>query len=286
MIAVGVLIAFAAAVANAFALVFQAQEARGTSEQEAARFALLWDLARRPRWLAGTGLLVIAWPLQIVSLSFAPLTVVQPVLASFQLILVVIARFYLREHVGRTEWLGALAVTAGVTLVIVGAPHRTVTHPDAARVAVPLAARSGSRLWSPSPSLGDGRHAGWCWPSVPGSGYAWVDFSDKLVSNAFSDGKVLAAVVWLVAVAGFGAIAFVQENTALQRRSAVQVGPVIGAIQEPLPVLMALAGGVEAWAGGVLRLADLAAGLALAGLGAAVLAHSPAVARTSGPGST
>ena len=48
---------------------------------------------------------------------------------------------------------------------------------------------------------------------------------------------------------------------------------------------MALAGGVEAWAGGVVRLADLAAGLALAGLGAAVLAHSPAVARTSGPGS-
>jgi drug/metabolite transporter (DMT)-like permease len=284
MIAVGVLIAFAAAVANAFALVFQAQEARGTSEQEAARFSLLWDLARRPRWLAGTGLLVIAWPLQIVSLSFAPLTVVQPVLATFQLILVVIARFYLRDRVGRTEWLGALAVTAGVTLVIVGAPHRTVAHPDAARVAVPLAligvaALAAFAVARRRPTRGLVLALG------AGLGYAWVDFSDKLVSNAFADGKVLAAAVWLIAVAGFGAIAFVQENTALQRRPAVQVGPVIGAIQEPLPVLMALAGGVEAWAGGIVRLADLAAGLALAGLGAAVLAHSPAVARTSGPGS-
>jgi drug/metabolite transporter (DMT)-like permease len=284
MIAFGVLIAFAAAVANAFALVFQAQEARGTSEQEAARFALLWDLARRPRWLAGTGLLVIAWPLQIVSLSFAPLTVVQPVLATFQLILVVIARFYLRERVGRTEWLGALAVTAGVTLVIVGAPHRTVAHPDPARLAVPLALIGVAALVAFAvarrrPTRGLVLAFG------AGLGYAWVDFSDKLVSNAFSDGKVLVGVIWLVVVAGFGAIAFVQENTALQRRPAVQVGPVIGAIQEPLPVLMALAGGVEVWAGGVLRLADLAAGLALAGLGAAMLAHSPAVARTSGTGS-
>jgi len=285
MIAFGVLIAFAAAVASAFALVFQAQEARSTSEQEAARFALLWDLARRPRWLAGTGLLVIAWPLQIVSLSFAPLTVVQPVLATFQLILVVIARFYLRERVGRTEWLGALAVTAGVTLVIAGAPHRTVTHPDAARVAVPLVLIGVAALVAFAVARRRPRR-GLVLAFGAGFGYAWVDFSDKLVSNAFANGKVLVAVVWLVAIAGFGAIAFVQENTALQRRPAVQVGPVIGAIQEPLPVLMALAGGVEAWAGGVLRLADLAAGLALAGFGAAVLAHSPAVARTSGPGST
>jgi hypothetical protein len=177
------------------------------------------------------------------------------------------------------------AVTAGVTLVIVGAPHRTVTHPDAARVAVPLALIGVAALVAfavarrrPTRGLVLAFGAGF--------GYAWVDFSDKLVSNAFSDGNVLAAVIWLVAIAGFGAIAFLQENTALQRRPAVQVGPVIGAIQEPLPVLMALAGGLEAWAGGVVRLADLAAGLALAGLGAAVLAHSPAVARTSGPGST
>src|ERR1700722_5704307 len=102
MAAVGILIAFAAATANAFALVLQAQEASGTGEEYAGRFSLLRLLSRRPRWGFGTALLVVAWPLQIVSLSFAPLTVVQPVLATFQLILVVIARFYLRERVGHT----------------------------------------------------------------------------------------------------------------------------------------------------------------------------------------
>ncbi|HEX3801665.1 MAG TPA: DMT family transporter [Solirubrobacteraceae bacterium] len=278
MIVFGILIAFAASVANAFALVLQAQEARGTSEKRAARFSLLWGLAKRPRWLLGTALLALGLPLQILSLSFAPLTVVQPVLATFQLILVAISRFYLRERVDWSEWVGALAVTAGVALVIVAAPHRTVTQPAPGRVAVPLALVGIAALVA----FAIGRRQpvrGLVLALGAGFGYAWVDFTDKLVSNALSDGKLLIALIWLLAILGFGAIAFLEENTALQRRPAVQVAPVIGAIQEPLPVLMALAGGVEAWAGGIARLAGLAGGLALAGLGASILAHSPAASR-------
>jgi hypothetical protein len=280
MIVAGIVLALAAAIASAFALVLQSQEARGTADDLAGHFSLLRLLMRRPRWLLGTGLLVLAWPLQIVSLSFAPLTVVQPVLATFQLILVAIARFQLRCAIGAREWLGALAVTAGVTLVILAAPHRTVAHPAALRVAVPL-------LLVGLGALGlfvSGRRR----PEralmvaiAAGLGYAWVDFADKLVSNAFSVGNTLAGIVWLLAVGGFGAVALIEENTALQRRPAVQVAPVIGVIQEPLPVLMALAGGVEAWAGGALRIAGLAAGLGLAGLGASLLARSSAAARVA-----
>ncbi|HTW12325.1 MAG TPA: hypothetical protein VME01_06265, partial [Solirubrobacteraceae bacterium] len=70
-------------------------------------------------------------------------------------------------------------------------------------------------------------------------------------------------------------------NSALQCRSPVIVAPVIGALQEPLPVLMALAAGVEAWNLTILRVAAIAAGLALTAAGAATVAHSPAVARAS-----
>src|SRR5579875_2171361 len=139
MIVVGILIAFGAATASAFALVFQSQEARGTGAELAGRISLLRLLLRRRRWVLGTALLVLTWPLQIAALSFAPLTVVQPVLATFQLILVAIARFELKCTVGAREWLGAFAVTGGVALVILAAPHRTVAHPSAARVAIPLA---------------------------------------------------------------------------------------------------------------------------------------------------
>lgn len=283
MIAVGIAIAFSAAVASAFALLLQADEARDSPAREAARFSLLWRLAHRPRWVAGTALVAFAWLLQILSLSFAPLTVVQPVLATFQLILLVIARFHLHQAVGRTEWLGALAVTTGVMLVIVAAPSRTIAHPSPARLAVPLVLVGAGALIA----YGVGRRRpsrGFLFALGAGLGYAWVDFSDKLVSNSFSDGRLIATIIWLVAVASFGAVAFLQENTALQRRPAVRVAPVIGAIQEPLPVLMALAGGVEAWSGGAVRFAGLAGGLAIAALGAAMLARSPAVAQVSAGG--
>ena len=281
MVPVGILLAFAAATSSAFALVLQAQEAGGTSEQYAGRFSLLRLLSRRPRWVFGTALLALAWPLQIVALSFAPLTVVQPVLATFQLILVAIARFQYKAAIGAREWLGALAVTAGVALVIVAAPHRTVAHPAALRIALPLALVGGGALLAFA--VGRAKPAlGFVVPVAAGLGYAWVDFADKLVSNAFAAGQTASGIVWLLAVGGFGAIAFLMENTALQRHSAIQVAPVIGAIQEPLPVLMALAAGVEVWSGGAGRLAELAAGLLLAGTGATVLARSSAAARVPG----
>ena len=280
MTVVGILLALGAATASAFALVLQSQEARTTSEEYAGRFALLAVLARRPRWVLGTVLLVLTWPLQIVALSFAPLTVVQPVLATFQLILVAVARFQLKCAIGVREWLGALAVTVGVLFVIIAAPHRTTVQPPALRLAVPLAVVGLGALVIFA--LGRWRSSrGFVLAAAAGLGYAWVDFTDKLASNAFSIDHVVAGIAWLLAVSSFGAIAFLQENTALQRHPAVQVAPVIGAIQEPLPVLMALAAGVEVWSGGAVRLAALAAGLLFAGVGATVLARSHAAARVA-----
>jgi hypothetical protein len=57
---------------------------------------------------------------------------------------------------------------------------------------------------------------------------------------------------------------------------------VIGAIQDPLPVLMALWAGVEVWGSSSHRVLPLAGGLALVTAGAAVLGRSSAVARVSG----
>jgi hypothetical protein len=57
---------------------------------------------------------------------------------------------------------------------------------------------------------------------------------------------------------------------------------VIGAVQDPLPVLMALWSGVESWGAGSQHLAELACGLAIVTVGAATLGRSEAVARVSG----
>jgi drug/metabolite transporter (DMT)-like permease len=281
VIAAGIGLAFAATIANAFALVLQASEARRVPVKGAVRFSLFSELIRRRRWVAGTSLLVLAWPLQVLALTYAPITVVQPILSTFQLILLVLARTTLGEHVGRREALGASAIVTGVIAVLLAAPRHAVLHPDAARVAAPLVVVGVAALLA---YVAGQRHPTGAIALIIGAGlaYAWVDFANKLLSNALSLGNVLPAVLWLLAILGFGALSFLEESGALQRRPAVTVAPVIGSIQEPLPVVMALAAGVERWSSSPAKLAALVAGLGLVAGGAAVLGRSGAVARAAG----
>ena len=281
MIAVGILVALVASVANAFAVVFQASEDKQAPTSQAGRFSLFGSLLRRPRWLVGTGLMVVAWPLQILALGLAPITIVQPTLASSQLVLLAVARVTLRERVGRRETLGALAIVAGVTAVILAAPRHSVTHPPAARVAMPLTVVGAGALVA---YLLTRRGPDRALALVIGAGlaYAWVDFTNKLLAGDIANGDWVPAVVWLAATIAFGALAFLQETSALQRRPAVTVSPVVGAVQDPLPVLMALWAGVEVWSSSPAKLLALTCGLALVTLGGSMLGRSKAVARVSG----
>lgn len=281
MIAVGVAAAFVAAVAAAFAIVLQAAEARDSELTDTVRFTSLIGLTRRPRWLLGTCLLVLAWPLQILALSYAPITVVQPILATFQLVLLAIARTQLGERVGRRELLAALTVVAGLVLVVIAAPRHTVIDPRAGRLAVPLAVVGAAALLA---YLAFRLHPRRDILVVLGAGlaYAWVDFADKLLSNDISTDRWGLAGTWLLAILAVGSLAFLEENTAIARRPVVTVGPVISAIQEPLPVVMALVGGVETWRSSGWTIAALAGGLILVAAGASVLGRSRPVARVAG----
>lgn len=280
MIGAGIAVALAAAVANAFAVVFQAAEDRRSPASKSGRFSLLALMAGRRRWLMGTALLVLAWPLQILALALAPITVVQPTLASTALVLLVIARLRLRERVGRLEIFGALMIVAGITAVIVAAPHHSVRDPAAGRVAVPLAVVGVSALLAYAVARGHPR-GGLGLVIGAGLAYAWVDFVNKLLANDLSTQHWGLAIVWLAATIAFGALAFLEETSALQRRPAVTVAPVVGAVQDPLPVLMALWAGVEVWGSASHKVVPLAMGLLLVTVGAALLGRSRAVARVA-----
>jgi drug/metabolite transporter (DMT)-like permease len=281
MTGAGILLALAASVANAFAVVLQAAEDRQAPLSEGAHASLLVRLAHRPRWLAGTALMVVAWPLQILALTLAPITVVQPILATTQLVLLAVAKVQLHEHVGRLEVLGALAIVVGVAVVVWAAPRHTVGQPGAGRIALPLVVVGLAAIFA----YGLGRLRPRATLSlVVGAGlaYAWVDFANKLLSNDLSTSRWGLAAVWLAATLALGGLAFLEETTALQRRPAVTVTPVVGAVQDPLPVLMALWSGVESWGTGAHRIAPLIGGLAIVTAGAAILGRSSAVARLAG----
>lgn len=278
--AAGIAVALVAAVANAFAVVLQAAEDRQAPLSQGARFSLFVSLLRRPRWVAGTALMVLAWPLQVFALALAPITVVQPLLSSTQLVLLAVARARLREQVGAFEALGAVAIVAGIATVVWAAPRHTLHHLGAGRLAAPLALVGGFAVAAyvvgrVRPRLTVALVVG------AGLAYAWVDFANKLLANALSATHIAPAVGWLAATLGFGGLAFLEETSALQRRPAVTVAPVIGAIHDPLPVLMALWSGVAVWGTAAHRWAALAVGLAVIATGAAILGRSKAVAAIS-----
>jgi len=279
MIGAGIAAALAAATANAFALVLQAAEARRAPDREAMHASLLRRLAHRPRWLAGTGLMVVGGVLQVVALALAPIAVVQPMLASSQLVLLGVARVQLGERVGGREALGSLAIVLGLTAVVLMAPrHSVVTATSRTTLPLIVVGAVAATMFL----VGRAHHRARL-SIVVGAGfaYSWADFASKLLANSVSSARWLGAL-WAIGVIVLGAIAFLEENTALQHRPAVTVAPVIGAIKVPLPVLMALWAGVESWSPQPWHIAVLLLGLTLVALGAARLAGSRTVARVSG----
>jgi len=71
------------------------------------------SLLADPAWLAGFALMLVGLACQIVVLTFEPVSVVQPVLASGVALVLVLSRLVLRERLGAVEYwcVGAMAVT-------------------------------------------------------------------------------------------------------------------------------------------------------------------------------
>ena len=86
---------------------------------------------RRARWLLGTGLSILGWPLQVVALLLAPLVVVQPALAAGLLVLMFLGERMLGEHAGRREHLAMAAIVLGV--IGAGAVRAAAQHRPRAR---------------------------------------------------------------------------------------------------------------------------------------------------------
>src|SRR5213079_1389384 len=102
-VAAGVALAALASVLFNVAIVIQAREAREVPQEHGVQLSLIWRLLRRPRWLLGTALGLLAFPLQTIALLWAPLTAVQPADAAGLLVLLFLGTRMLKEHVGRRE---------------------------------------------------------------------------------------------------------------------------------------------------------------------------------------
>jgi hypothetical protein len=270
----GIGAAVAASTLYSLGIALQAMDAKQSPHGEHLRLALVWRLVRRARWLLGTGLSILGWPLQLVALLLAPLVVVQPALAAGLLVLLFLAQRMLGEHAGRTEHLAVIAIVVGVIGAGLAAPPRTTGH-GSENLAItlvlvglgiasllPYALRL---LMHPPASL-----------TMLGAGIAgaWSGVATKLASDDLARGNVGLAIVWGLSTAAASGVGVLSEMSALQERPAIQVAPVVFVTQTVIPIVVAPLLFGESFADTPWDGVPLSASLALLVVGAALLARS------------
>ncbi|HET9163996.1 MAG TPA: hypothetical protein VFN89_11235 [Solirubrobacterales bacterium] len=290
MLALGIVAAVGASLLYNTSIALQALEARRVPEEHSLRLSLIGRLVRNRRWLGATGLGLLGWPLEIVALLLAPLTVVQPCLASGLILLLWLGVTRLDESPGVRELVAVAAIVLGVAGVAWAAPERTTDHAGATAialalllVALPIAAPYVLRArirHSPHPggvNVGWARAVGVGAVLSAGCGYAWTAIASKLLTDELAAGALLVALAWLASAAASEGLALLSEMSALQSRPATRVAPAMFAVQIVVPVLLAPLIFGESWGGTPLGGAALVASVALAIAGTVLLAGSKTV---------
>ena len=272
-------VASAAAAAACFdgGLAVQALDARTEHHDHNLKPRLLLQLARRRRWLAATGLAFAGWPFHLLALALAPLSLVQPTLALGLVLLLYLGHRLLGEPVGRTEITAVLTLIAAVALLAWAAPPETSHHAGVARLAagmLPLAAvallpLTLGRIVAPPPTL---------LPLASGAAYAFTGISSKLLVDDLRAGKAGGVLLWAGATGVLGFAGLLLEMSALQKRPATHVGPLVFVVQVTVPVLLAPLVAGESWAGTPLSGGVIVAAVAGVVVSAVTLTRSPAVA--------
>jgi drug/metabolite transporter (DMT)-like permease len=290
VVALGIASAVGASLLYNTSIALQALEARQVPAEHGLRPSLIGRLVRNRRWLGATALGLAGWPLEIVALLLAPLTVVQPCLASGLILLLWLGVTRLGEAPGRREFLAVAAIVAGVAGVAWAAPERTTDHAGAVAVgaalvlvAIPtlapyaLRARIRHSPHQGGVKVGWGRAAGILMVISAGCGYAWTAIASKLLTDELAAGAIVVAALWLGTAAASEGLALLSEMSALQRRAATQVAPTMFAVQIVVPVLLAPLIFGESWGDTPLGGAALVASMAVAIAGTVLLAGSRTV---------
>ncbi len=280
--ALGAFAALAASALFSTGLVLQASEAREVDSRFSLHLSLIAQLMSRPRWVLGTAVTLLGFPLHVVALLLAPLTVVQPALAAGLLVLLATGARTSGENVRPRDVVGVLAIVAGVAAMTLSAPDRAALETQTGALVAALAVLAAVTLVPYAltrlrPERGPSLAA--MATFAAGAAYAFSGITTKLVSDDLADDELAAGLGWLAATAVVGGLGFLGQLTALQRRSATQVGPVIYVVPLLVPVLLALTG--EEWGATPLGGGVLAVSLLVVCVGAALVSASPSVGRVT-----
>lgn len=235
---IGIALASGASTLYSLGIAVQSLDARVSAREHALRISLLTHLATRARWLFGTGMTAIGWPLQILALSYVPLVVVQPALASGLLVLLLVGERMLGESPGRRELLAVGAIVAGVAGIAALAPGHSTHHVHGVAVFVVLTLL-GAAAFTPFVLQLIGRPIANATMIGAGLAFAWSGLVNQFVADAGQNGHWGTALSWAAGAALAALVGLTCEMSALQRRPAILVAPVVFVVQTVVPIGLA-----------------------------------------------
>jgi hypothetical protein len=274
----GLALAAVAAACFDIGYALQAVEARRAPREQALRAGLLIHLLQRPIWLGATALSVAGWPIQVLALTLAPLTLVQPTLALGLLLLLYLGHRILREPVGARELTAVAVIIAAVTAIALAAPTETGEVDRGAGLVIVIALLLGAAVLPFALKAVRGLPSAWLLVAAAGCADGLAALVAKLVAEDGSDGRWLAVVPWIAIAGGVVVLGVISESSALQRLPATRVAPTVLAMQILVPTLLAPVIGGEDWGSTPGGGAVLIAAIAALGAGIVILGSSRAVA--------
>jgi drug/metabolite transporter (DMT)-like permease len=235
---IGVVLAAGASTLYSLGIGVQALDARDVASHHALRITLLAQLFTRMRWVLGTGMTVLGWPLQILALSQVGLVVVQPTLALGLLVLLAVGERMLGERPGRRELLAVAAIVAGVAGIAALAPGHNTRHVHGVALIIVLA---GLGLAATAPFILQLLRRPSANATMIGAGlaFAWSGLVNQFVADAGDNGHWGTAAAWAAGAAAAAIVGLTCEMSALQRRPAIIVAPVVFVVQTIVPIGLA-----------------------------------------------
>jgi drug/metabolite transporter (DMT)-like permease len=271
----GIAAAIGASTLYSLGIALQALDAKESPREAHLRLALAWGLVRRARWLLGTSLSVLGFPLQVLALLLAPLVVVQPTLAAGLLVLMLLGERMLDERAGRYEYLAVGAIVVGVVGAALTAPPRSATHSSEQLTITLVLVGLGVASLIPYLVNAVGRTHAVVTMLGAGLAFGWSGVATKLASDDLSVHHLVPAAAWALSTAAASGVGVLSEMSALQSRPAIQVAPVVFVTQTVVPVVLAPLLLGERFSATPLAGVPLGFSLALLVAGAAMLARSP-----------
>lgn len=266
-----ILAALGAAVSFAFAAVLQQESTQAVPEDKSLSFALLLDLLRHSKWLAGGACLLTGFGLQATALAFGPVALVQPIVVLELAFAIPFGILRRHRRAGAREWAGILCVMTGIAVFLLAAsPTNGIQEPpteDWLASLIPVAFVAGVAVALGAARKGPSRAM--FLGAAAGLSFGVLSVLTKAVTHLLSSDVSKAFVTWQVyATIGVGFAALVVSQSAYQAGPLAYSMPMVGVLEPLIAVVIGdtVLGESVRLAPGMFALEIVAAGVACLGI--------------------